>query len=100
MENSGIDTSILEESVAEGELVEESGMIDEEQLMTDLNDAMVYLRRSKALLDYVKDQALYKVVEDKERMVMDNLSDGIGEFIDAIESGYGDIGRVTNDVSV
>lgn len=97
-----IDVSVLEESVREKEgEVEEGFEIDEEQLMTDLDEGVTLIRRAKTLIDYLADPELCKTVSKKERATMLKLSEKIGEYVGGIEANYGEVGSLaTHDLSV
>lgn len=98
-----IDVSVLEESLKaqEGELVEDGFEIDEEQLMTDLDEGVTLIRRAKTLIDFLADPELCKVVSKKERTTMIKLSQKIGAYISTIEENYNEVGSVaTHDLSI
>lgn len=93
-----LDLSVLEESAKDGELIQDNEAFDEEQLVADLSEAIILLKRSKTLIDYLSDPELCKAVSKRERGSMTKLSGKLGEYIDSVESSYGEVGD--NDLFV
>lgn len=92
----------IDTSEIEGEPVEEgssTSTFDEEQLMTDLNEGLILVRRAKTLLDYIANPKLCPTIEIKERKTMIELSSNIEEFIDVVDATYGTVG-MDYDLSV
>ncbi len=71
---------------------------EEEQMMTDINEAIILIKRTKTLIDYVSTPELCKAISKRERATMVKLSNKLNEFIGSVENSYGD--TVGHDLSL
>jgi len=83
----------LKTKTVDGEVEDEDDSpfeADEEQLMTDINEALILIKRSKTLIDYISDPELCKTMSKRERLSMLKLSGKLAEYVSSIEGTYGE----------
>lgn len=86
-------SAVLEESIVQGEIVEGEHELDEEeeQLMSDLSQAIELIGRARTMLSYIADPNLCKAVSERERKIMTKLVGSLEEFSEGIKGQYQDL---------
>jgi hypothetical protein len=85
-----LDGEIVDDELGEG--------AEDEQMLCDLQEAIILIKRAKTLIDYVGEPELCKTISKRERLSMVKLSGKLEAYVNSIESSYGEM--MSHDLSV